>query len=202
MKSEIDIQSLWKEQQTPIADLSAIRKKIKAFRLSRIGEALAVIVLLNLAAIAGMIIWIYWTPRLISTQIGIALLFIGFTLPILSHGRLLFLYYGLKVDGTNMDYLKRLLKTKKEEYRWQTIVLNLYFLFLSFGFGLYIYEYTFCRSFFFGIIAYVVLLLWIALNWFVFRPHIIEKRNRKFDDFMKYIKNTSADSLQYSSFKE
>jgi len=142
-----------------------------------------------LVIILGMIIWIYWKPQLISTRVGFALLFLGFILPVLSYGRLLYLYYELKIDSNNKDYIKNLLNIKEQEYKQQHIILNLYFLFLSLGFGLYIYEYTFCRSSFFGIIAYTVLLVWIALNWLVFRPRIIEKRNRKFTDFMKCIEN-------------
>ena len=41
MMNDIDIKSLWKGQQAPVADLSVIRKKIKRFRLRRIGEAYA-----------------------------------------------------------------------------------------------------------------------------------------------------------------
>ena len=43
MMNDIDIKSLWKGQQAPVADLSAIHKKIKRFRLRRIGEAYAYI---------------------------------------------------------------------------------------------------------------------------------------------------------------
>ncbi len=189
MKNDIDIKSLWKKQQAPVTDLSAIREKIRSFRLCRIEEAFVVIALMILVIALGMIIWIYWNPRLISTKVGITLLSTGFILPVLSYGRLLYLYFGLKMDRTNMDYIKSLLSIKKQEYRQQHIILNLYFLFLSIGFVLYSYEYTFFRSFFFGIVAYTVLLIWIGLNWFVFRPRIIKKRKRKFVDFMKYIES-------------
>ena len=125
-------------------------------------------------------IWICWTPLLTVTKVGITLLSIGFMLPALSYGRLLRLYYGLKIDSTNIDYIDNLLRIKKREYRQQHLILNLYFFFLSIGFALYGYEYTFFHSFYWGIIAYSILLLWIALNWFVFRPRIIRKRNHKF----------------------
>lgn len=42
---------------------------------------------------------------------------------------------------------------------------------------------SFFYSFYWGIIAYSILLLWITLNWFVLRPRIIRKRNRKFNEF-------------------
>ena len=46
MKNDIDIKSLWKGQQVPVIDLSAVRKKIKYFRLRRMGESCAVIMLM------------------------------------------------------------------------------------------------------------------------------------------------------------
>ena len=141
--NDIDIESLWKRQQTPVADLSTIRKKIKCFRLRRIGEAYAVIMLMILVIVFGAVIWICWTPLLTVTKVGITLLSIGFMLPALSYGRLLRLYYGLKIDSTNIDYIDNLLRIKKREYRQQHLILNLYFFFLSIGFALYGYEYTF-----------------------------------------------------------
>lgn len=194
--NDIDIKSLWKGQQVPGIDSSAIRKKIRYFRLRRIGEAYAVIILMILALVLGMIAWICWTPLLTVTKVGIVVASIGFVLPVLSYGRLFYLYYGLKIDNANTDYMNSLLKIKKQEHRQQHVVLNLYFLLLSVGFALYSYEYTFYHSSYRGIIAYSVLLLWISLNWFVFRPYLIKKRNRKFFDFVKYIESHKRQLLE------
>lgn len=102
----------------------------------------------------------------------------------------------MKIDSTHIDYIDNLLRIKKREYRQQHIILNLYFFFLSIGFALYGYEYTFFHSFYWGIIAYSILLLWIALNWFVFRPHIIRKRNHRFYDFVRYIESYREQLLE------
>lgn len=185
--NETDIKSLWKGQQIPAIDLSAMHKKIKSFRLRRIGESCAVIVLMILAIASGMIVWMCWTPLLAVTKAGIVVLSAGFILPLLSYGRLIRLYYGLKADCSNIDYMDSLLKIKKQEHRQHNTVLNWYFLLLSAGFSCYIYEYTFYRSCQWGIIAYSLLFFWISLNWFVFRPRIIKKRNGKFSDFVKDI---------------
>lgn len=189
MENDIDIKSLWKGQQVPVIDLSAVRKKIKYFRLRRMGESCAVIMLMMLASASGVTVWIHWPPLLSVTKAGIILLSMGFMLPVLSYGRLLRLYYGLKTDCSNVDYMSNLLKIKKQEHRQQHIVLNLYFLFLSLGFSLYTYEYTFHHSSLRGIIAYSVLLSWISLNWFIFRPYIIKKRNRRFSKLVKCIES-------------
>lgn len=102
-------------------------KKIKYFRLRRMGESCAVIMLMMLASASGVTVWIHWPPLLPVTKAGIILLSMGFMLPVLSYGRLLRLYYGLKTDCSNVDYMSNLLKIKKQEHRQQHIVLNLYF---------------------------------------------------------------------------
>lgn len=96
MKNDIDIKSLWKGQQVPVIDLSAVRKKIKYFRMRRMGESCAVIMLMMLALASGVTVWIHWPPLLSVTKAGIILLSMGFMLPVLSYGRLLHLYYRLK----------------------------------------------------------------------------------------------------------
>lgn len=183
MKNDIDIKSLWKGQQVPVIDLSAVRKKIKYFRMRRMGESCAVIMLMMLALASGVTVWIHWPPLLSVTKAGIILLSMGFMLPVLSYGRLLHLYYRLKTDCSNVDYMSNLLKIKKQEHRQQHIVLNLYFLVLSLGFSLYTYEYTFHHSSPRGIIAYSVLLSWISVNWFVFRPYIIKNATAGFPNW-------------------
>ena len=196
MMNDTDLRNFWEGQQTPVVDLSAIHKKIKYFKLRRIGESYAIIILMILAIAFGMMIWIHWTPLLTVTKMGIILLTTGFMLPILSYGKLLFLYHRLKIDNSNVDYMNRILKIKKQEYRQQHFILNLYFLFLSLGFVLYCYEYTFYRSFYWGIIAYSILLLWITLNWFVLRRSMIKKRHRKFSDFMNLVESYKKQLLE------
>lgn len=68
MKNDIDIKSLWKGQQVPAIDLSAVRKKIKYFRLRRMGESCAVIMLMMLASASGVTVWIHWPPLAVCYQ--------------------------------------------------------------------------------------------------------------------------------------
>lgn len=117
MMNDTDLRNLWKGQQIPAVDLSAIRKKIRYFKLRRIGESYAIIILMILVIAFGVMIWIHWTPLLTVTKMGIILLTTGFILPILSYGKLLRLYHGLKIDSSNVDYMNRILKIKRQEYR-------------------------------------------------------------------------------------
>lgn len=67
------------------------------------------------------------------------------------------------------------------------MTLNAYFMLLGIGFGFYMYEYTFFQSWQKGVIAYIILFTWIALNRFLFRPCIIRKRKRHFADLVKNV---------------
>ena len=60
----MDMRALWKGQPAPVADLDAMRRRIRRFALRRIGEACAVIVLMMAAIAAGVLIWTCWPPRL------------------------------------------------------------------------------------------------------------------------------------------
>ena len=89
----MDMRALWKGQPAPVADLDAMRKRIRRFALRRIGEACAVIVLMMAAIAAGVLIWTCWPPRLLLTRVGIVLTYASLTLPAWSYGRVLRLYF-------------------------------------------------------------------------------------------------------------
>lgn len=192
MKSDVDIKTLWDNQQVPPADFSLVRRKIERFRLRRIIDSAAIVILMLSVIALGLFIWIYWPPQLITTKIGLILSLSSFMLPILSFGWLLYLYHKLKKDRPCGVYLEHLSALKKQENRQQNIILNAYFLLLSVGLTFYMYEYTFFQSWQKGAIAYAILLVWIALNWFVFRPRLIKKRKRQFADLMKDIEGQKS----------
>ena len=81
---------------------------------------------------------------------------------------------------------------KGKETFMQTKVMNLYFILLSSGILLYMYEYTLNSSFMFRLIAYSVLFLWIALNWFILRPVMIKKNRRKMDCLIRQIEKIKS----------
>lgn len=192
MKSDVDIKTLWDNQQVPPADFSLVRRKIERFRLRRIIDSAAIVILMLSVIALGLFIWIYWPPQLITTKIGLILSLSSFMLPLLSFGWLLYLYHKLKKDRPCAVYLEHLSALKKQENRQQNIILNAYFLLLSVGLTFYMYEYTFFQSWQKGAIAYAILLAWIALNWFVLRPRLIKKRKRQFAELMKDIEGQKS----------
>ena len=85
------LEELKQAEIAQITGLSEANVRVKIHRIT----------LMILAIVFGAIIWICWTPLLTVTKMGIILLSIGFMLPALSYGRLLRLYYGLKIDSNN-----------------------------------------------------------------------------------------------------
>jgi hypothetical protein len=170
MKSDIDLKELWSRQTVPAADPSELLKKIGSFRRKGIRRIVVLNVVLLLSIFLIAFIWIYFSPQLLSTKVGIVLTILPIGVAVAYNCRLLPLYKRIDENCSNFDYLNELLAVKGKESFMQTKVLNLYFVLLSLGIGLYMYEYVMDRPLLFGIMAYAAFLLWVAFNWFVWRP--------------------------------
>ena len=132
----------------------------------------------------ALFIAFYFRPRLTSTYIGLALGGSAFLLALFSAGRSARLYHRLNDTCPNTQYLQALSSLRKQEYFHRHTMLTAYFVLLSLGLCLYMYEYTFARSWPTGIVAYVGLAGWIALNWFYFRPRILRKDKQRLEQFI------------------
>ena len=187
MESNIDIKELWNRQTVPAADQSEILNKISRFRKNGLKKGIFLDVILVLTILFMIFIWIYFKPQFLSTKIGII---VGIV--VVFNRKITSLYRSLDEKQSNIDYLNNLLMLKGKETFMQTKVMSLYFILLSSGILLYMYEYTLNSSFTFRLIAYSVLFLWIALNWFVLRPVMIRKNRRKMDCLVRQIEKIKS----------
>lgn len=188
MKSDIDLKELWSRQTVPAADPSELLKKIGSFRRKGIRRIVVLNVVLLLSIFLIAFIWIYFSPQLLSTKVGIVLTILPIGVAVAYNCRLLPLYKRIDESCSNFDYLNELLAVKGKESFMQTKVLNLYFVLLSLGIGLYMYEYVMDRPLLFGIMAYAAFLLWVAFNWFVLRPKSIGKSRREIEELIRQVK--------------
>ena len=122
-----------------------------------------------------------------ATKLGLALLALGFVLPMLFYGKSLCLYRSLNADSPSSEYLEKLRSIKERDRRMQNAGLNWYFCLVSLGFAFYIYEYTLARSLAVGLLSYAALAAWTLTNWLVLRPMAAERRNRKFTAFISMV---------------
>ena len=192
MESNIDIKELWNRQAVPAADQSEILNKISRFRKSGLKKGIFLDVILVLTILFMIFIWIYFKPQFLSTKIGIIVGILPMCIVVVVNRKITSLYRSLDEKQSNIDYLNNLLMLKGKETFMQTKVMSLYFILLSFGILLYMYEYTLNSSFTFRLIAYSVLFLWIALNWFILRPVMIKKNRRKMDCLIRQIEKIKS----------
>lgn len=192
MENNIDIKELWNRQTVPAADQSEILNKISRFRKNGLKKGIFLDVILVLTILFMIFIWIYFKPQFLSTKIGIIVGILPMCIVVVVNRKITSLYRSLDEKQSNIDYLNNLLMLKGKETFMQTKVMSLYFILLSFGILLYMYEYTLNSSFTFRLIAYSVLFLWIALNWFVLRPVMIRKNRRRMDCLIRQIEKIKS----------
>lgn len=190
--------ALWKKQAVPAANPAEIRKRIGAFRRSSLWKVLFLNAVLVLTVAFLIFVWVHFQPRLLTTKIGILVGILPMGMVVLSHRKLLSLYRALDAKQPNTDYLDHLLRLKEREHFLQTRVMNLYFVLLPLGLMLYMYEYTLGMSVAFRVAAYVALLLWVAVNWFVLRPRIVGRRRRKMDALIGEVKRIQENSCTFA----
>ena len=100
-------------------------------------------------------------------------------------------------EQSKQEYLNELLALRRKEHFMQTKLMNFYFISLSVGIGLYMYEHIQESSLQFRVVAYSVFLLWVGLNWFVFRPRIIRRNRQRLDSLIVRVERikTQIDEL-------
>lgn len=181
MKNDIDIKGLWRKQAVPVADCSGLFKEISQFKRKKALELVVLNVVLWSTICFAVFVWIYFKPQLLVTKIGILLTIVAVGTVVAFTHQMIPLYRTVDEELSNREYLNELLTVKRKENFMQTRLMNFYFISLSVGIGLYMYEYIQESSLLFRIVAYSTFLLWIGLNWFVFRPRIIRRNKQRLD---------------------
>ena len=183
MKSNINIDEIWKNQEIFEPNLNQFVKNIDSFRNKNLKNIILVNVLFILTSIFIIWIWIYFQPKLITTKIGIVTTIIAMFIYVIALNKTIKINKE-KFDINNNQYLKQLINLKSKQKFLQNTMMKIYFIMLSVGICLYLIEYVQLMSFTMRIIVYSATLLWFAINWFYFRPKIIKKQNLKINELI------------------
>ena len=84
-------------------------------------------------------------------------------------------------------YLEWLYEDRKRQRYLGRQLMSAYFLLLSTGVLVYMWEFVQRMPGFYGWLAYGITLGWFALNWFIFRPRIIQKREAALNDLIQQL---------------
>lgn len=197
MKTDLDLKGLWNKQDVPKADVNVILSLIKKYKRTGFRRLVLLNSVLLISVMIILLIWISYNPQLIITKIGIVLVICSMFLVVLSTSKLIPLYKKSDTMLSNSDYLTNLIEIKSLDNRIQSKVMVIYFILLTVGTCLYMYEYTRSLSWYFVCAIYGVFFIWVGFNWLVLRPRIVEKSNRRIDDFICQIKTLEK---QWNSF--
>lgn len=189
MSTNIDFKNLWNQQETAIPDTTELFEKAKSYKKKSFRKLVFTNITLILTSIVILYIWYYFKPELITSKIGIMCIVVAVCIYLFVYNKTAVFLKTNTIESDTNQYLQELVKLKEKQLVVQTTVMNMYFILLSLGIGLYMYEYTSRMKATWAIIAYVLTIAWIGLNWFIFRPMAIKKEQKSLnlliDNFKK-----------------
>ena len=188
MKNNIDINEIWKNQEIIEPNFTEFIKNVNSFKSKNLKNIIIVNILLLLTSVFIIFIWIYFQPKLITTKVGIVTTIIAMLIYAIAINKTISINKE-KFNLDNKQYLQQLINLKNKQRFLQNTMLKVYFILFSIGLCLYLIEYVQLMNLILGIIVYSSTLLWIAINWFYFRPKINKAQNLKIDELISKIKN-------------
>lgn len=185
MTDNIDFKQLWDKQQIETPETEELIQKANQFKRKTRFKLIAANLLLIVTSIGIGFVWYFFQPDFLTTKIGIIVCIIAMLIYLAFHNSLapLLLKNSLEVDAKAQ--LQQLLLLKQKQRFQQTVLLNGYFILLSSGLCLYMYEYVARMTLTWAILSYVVLLFWIGLNAFYFRPKMLKKQQAQLDKLIE-----------------
>jgi hypothetical protein len=194
---ETNFKNLWQCQNTN-ANLNSKDIILKAIRLqkkTRIKTQLTNgLLLVTMLFIIGIVL--YFQPKMITTKIGTILVVIALIMQIITSTKLISASDKNNDQNSNAEYLQQLLVFKKKQAFLQSTIMTAYFILLGLGIVLYMIEYTIRMSILGAALAYGITSLWIAVNWFYFRPKIIKKQQQKLNKIIADLEKINDQFLE------
>lgn len=191
MEDNIDLKNIWHQQRFDHPDLETTIQEIKQYKRKGMKKT----IFINLSLIATVVLvgffWYYFQPQFMTTKIGTLLIILAIVIFIYYFNKLSKVIQQLDTSQSNSEYLKNLNDILNRQKFIQTKVMSLYFILLSAGVCLYLYEYVLLMPPLMRIIAYLITLVWIGVNWFYFRPKMIKKQEAKINGLIKKFEDIS-----------
>ena len=188
MTDNIDFKGFWNNQKVETSDTKELIKKAIQFKRKTFLSLIAANVTTIITSIGIGCVWYYFQPEFISTKIGIILCILAMFAYVAFYNTLAPMLLKNSLELTIKEQLQQLVKLKEKQRFQQTTLLNSYFITLSLGLGLYMYEYILKMTFTWAVFSYGIVLFWIALNAFYFRPRIIKKQQAKLNTLIAQLK--------------
>ena len=184
--TNINFKELWQNQKID-SNIVAIIQKSKVEN-NKIRNKL-IIQNLILIATAIYIIGIiyYFQPKMITTKIGAILTILAIVIQLIANKNLI--KKTINFENSNTEFLDNLLIFNKQQKISHTNILSIYYVLLSLGIFLYMIEYAIRMELIWGIVTYVLTIIWFAIGWFYYRPRKIKKQKQKINTIIQNLEN-------------
>jgi len=188
MTDSIDFKQYWNKQKVETPAPEKLIIKANQFKRKTRFKLIAANLILLATCMGISFVWFYYQPNFLTTKIGIVLCIIAMLVYLAFHNTLVpfLLKHTLELD-TKAE-LKQLLRFKEKQRFQQTTLLNGYYVLLSLGLGLYMYEYVVRMTFPWAVFSYGIVLFWIALHAFYFRPKTVKKQQTQLNKLIAQLK--------------
>lgn len=192
----MDFKELWQKQAVAKPDLSELYAAVKQFKKSGVQR----LWWMNISLSATMAFIIYVAAGMhnvmMSTIVGVIMILLSIVTYMIFSNQLFWGYKKLDVTQSNSEYLKGLIELKNRQKFVQTKILSLYFILLAGGLCVYMYEPTLRMTPQWRLIAYGLMLAWIAFAWFYLRPRTIKRQQAKIDGLIAKFNEVENQLLQ------
>jgi hypothetical protein len=185
MSDNIHLKELWDRQETAIPDTTELIGKANKFKKQNLRKLIIANTLLLLTTGFIIFIWYHFQPKMITTKVGIMMVILAMGLYLLIYNQTIPLLMKINYEKSSNEYLQDLLKLKEKQLFLHNAFLKIYFILLSTGICLYMFEYSSRMTLGWAAFAYGLTLLWLAVNWFWFRPRTIKKQLEKINDLIR-----------------
>ena len=179
MNTDIDLKTLWQQQDATLPDEKEIVAKAVSLKKRVRNKLMFSVAVLLLTALCIMTVLFTCHLQMLSTKLGIALIIAGILMIVIDSTKIIFSLQTPNESTDNGHYLQQLLKLKQQQEFTQTKLMTAYFILLSAGVALYMFEPTLKMSITGKVLAYAVTFAWIAFNWFYLMPKTIKKQKVK-----------------------
>lgn len=185
MENNLNFKKLWNEQNIAEPNLQELFDRLKKYRQKNLFQIIISNILLISTTIFIICVWYLAQPQLLTTKIGIALTILAIFIFLVVYNKQIPIFKKLNESNNNKNYLADLLSLQLKQKNLHSKMTSLYFFMLSFGIGLYMIEYVAKMPLWAGIVCYIVVAVWLLVNWFYLRPKTIAKQQGKLNELIE-----------------
>jgi Ca2+/Na+ antiporter len=195
MSNNIDFKALWSRGKASAPDVSEIYAKADRLNRKIRNKILRGNIILSLTIVLTAFIWWYYEPQMITTKIGLILMFIAIVVFLITTNQMFPLLTKTNEETDSRQFLAQMIRIKHKQEFLNKTMLTGYYIFLSVGISLYMIEYAVRGSLTFQLSAYGLTFAWIAFNWFYVRTKTIKKQQRAINDIITKLEDVDKQLL-------